>query len=92
MLVEGSGRTRSKNKRRSLRLRFFYRFNRPEIAFADAISPATVKREWATAKIWLRLGIVPDSLNRLLCNRLCDTNGGTANEFGSMQKLKSIPR
>jgi DNA-directed RNA polymerase specialized sigma24 family protein len=31
----------------------------PEIAQAMEISPATVKREWATAKIWLRRELSP---------------------------------
>lgn len=35
-------------------LRFFGGLTVPEIAQAMEISPATVKREWATAKIWLR--------------------------------------
>jgi RNA polymerase sigma factor (TIGR02999 family) len=35
-------------------LRFFGGLTIPEIAAAMDISPATVKREWATAKIWLR--------------------------------------
>ena len=35
-------------------LRFFGGLKVPEIAQAMEISPATVKREWATAKIWLR--------------------------------------
>src|SRR6266705_5195733 len=35
-------------------LRFFGGLTVPEIALVMEISPATVKREWATAKIWLR--------------------------------------
>ena len=35
-------------------LRFFIGLTVPEIATLMKISPATVKREWATAKIWLR--------------------------------------
>lgn len=35
-------------------LRFFVGLTVPEIASLMHISPATVKREWATAKIWLR--------------------------------------
>jgi RNA polymerase sigma-70 factor (ECF subfamily) len=35
-------------------LRFFAGFTMEEIARAMGISAATVKREWATAKIWLR--------------------------------------
>jgi RNA polymerase sigma factor (TIGR02999 family) len=35
-------------------LRFFGGLTVPEIAQAMEISPATVKREWATAKIWFR--------------------------------------
>jgi RNA polymerase sigma factor (TIGR02999 family) len=35
-------------------LRFFGGLTVPEIGLAMDISPATVKREWATAKIWLR--------------------------------------
>jgi RNA polymerase sigma factor (TIGR02999 family) len=35
-------------------LRFFIGLTVPEIASMMEISPATVKREWATAKIWLR--------------------------------------
>jgi RNA polymerase sigma-70 factor (ECF subfamily) len=35
-------------------LRFFGGLTVPEIASAMDISPATVKREWALAKIWLR--------------------------------------
>jgi RNA polymerase sigma factor (TIGR02999 family) len=35
-------------------LRFFGGLTVPEIGQAMDISPATVKREWATAKIWLR--------------------------------------
>jgi RNA polymerase sigma factor (sigma-70 family) len=35
-------------------LRFFAGLTIPEIATAMNISPATVKREWALAKIWLR--------------------------------------
>jgi RNA polymerase sigma-70 factor (ECF subfamily) len=35
-------------------LRFFGGLTVPEIASAMEISPATVKREWALAKIWLR--------------------------------------
>ena len=35
-------------------LRFFGGLTVAEIASAMGISPATVKREWATAKIWLR--------------------------------------
>jgi RNA polymerase sigma factor (TIGR02999 family) len=35
-------------------LRFFAGLTVPEIATAMNISPATVKREWALAKIWLR--------------------------------------
>src|SRR6266576_7287377 len=35
-------------------LRFFGGLTVVEIASAMGISPATVKREWATAKIWLR--------------------------------------
>lgn len=36
-------------------LRFFGGLTVPEVAAAMEISPATVKREWATAKMWLRL-------------------------------------
>jgi len=35
-------------------LRFFIGLTVPEIASLMQISPATVKREWSTAKIWLR--------------------------------------
>jgi RNA polymerase sigma factor (TIGR02999 family) len=35
-------------------LRFFVGLTVPEIASLMGISPATVKREWSTAKIWLR--------------------------------------
>jgi len=35
-------------------LRFFGGLKVAEIAAAMEISPATVKREWATAKVWLR--------------------------------------
>jgi RNA polymerase sigma-70 factor, ECF subfamily len=35
-------------------LRFFGGFTVVEIADATGLSPATVKREWASAKIWLR--------------------------------------
>jgi RNA polymerase sigma factor (TIGR02999 family) len=35
-------------------LRFFGGLTVAEIASAMEISPATVKREWATAKLWLR--------------------------------------
>ena len=35
-------------------LRFFGGLTIPEIGIAMGISPATVKREWALAKIWLR--------------------------------------
>jgi RNA polymerase sigma factor (TIGR02999 family) len=35
-------------------LRFFGGLTVPEIGLAMDISPATVKREWATAKLWLR--------------------------------------
>jgi RNA polymerase sigma factor (sigma-70 family) len=35
-------------------LRFFIGLNVPEIASLMEISPATVKREWAIAKVWLR--------------------------------------
>jgi RNA polymerase sigma-70 factor, ECF subfamily len=35
-------------------LRFFIGLSVPEIASLLKISPATVKREWSTAKIWLR--------------------------------------
>jgi len=35
-------------------LRFFGGLTVPEIASAMAVSTATVKREWATAKLWLR--------------------------------------
>ena len=35
-------------------LRFFIGLTVPEIASLMRISPATVKREWSTAKIWLR--------------------------------------
>jgi RNA polymerase sigma factor (sigma-70 family) len=35
-------------------LRFFGGLTVAEIGAAMGISPATVKREWATAKIWLR--------------------------------------
>ena len=35
-------------------LRFFGGLTIPEIAEAMEISPATVKREWALAKLWLR--------------------------------------
>jgi len=35
-------------------LRFFGGLTVPEVAQAMDISPATVKREWATAKMWLR--------------------------------------
>ena len=35
-------------------LRFFGGLTVAEIGTAMGISPATVKREWATAKIWLR--------------------------------------
>ena len=35
-------------------LRFFAGFTVEEIARAMGISPATVKREWTTAKVWLR--------------------------------------
>lgn len=40
-------------------LRFFGGLTVPEIAQAMEISPATVKREWATAKIWLRRELSP---------------------------------
>ncbi len=39
---------------RIVELRFFVGLNVPEIAALMEISPATVKREWATAKVWLR--------------------------------------
>ena len=35
-------------------LRFFIGLTVPEIASLMQISPATVKREWAIAKVWLR--------------------------------------
>ena len=35
-------------------LRFFIGLTVPEIASLLEISPATVKREWSTAKVWLR--------------------------------------
>jgi len=39
---------------RVVELRFFGGLTVPEIASAMAVSTATVKREWATAKLWLR--------------------------------------
>jgi len=36
-------------------LKFFGGFSIEEIAEAVQISPATVKREWTSAKAWLRL-------------------------------------
>jgi RNA polymerase sigma factor (sigma-70 family) len=41
-------------------LRFFAGLTADEIASRLKISPATVKRDWVTAKLWLR-------------NRLCDS-------------------
>jgi RNA polymerase sigma factor (sigma-70 family) len=35
-------------------LRFFAGLTIEEIAKTLALSPATVKRDWATAKLWLR--------------------------------------
>jgi RNA polymerase sigma factor (sigma-70 family) len=35
-------------------LRFFIGLTIPEIASLMQISPATVKREWTIAKVWLR--------------------------------------
>ena len=39
---------------RIVELRFFIGLTVPEIASLMEISPATVKREWAVAKVWLR--------------------------------------
>jgi len=39
-------------------LRFFAGLTIDEIAQALALSPATVKRDWATAKLWLRAQLV----------------------------------
>jgi RNA polymerase sigma factor (TIGR02999 family) len=39
---------------RIVELRFFVGLTVPEIASLMGISAATVKREWATAKVWLR--------------------------------------
>ena len=39
---------------RIVELRFFVGLTVPEIASLMHVSPATVKREWATAKVWLR--------------------------------------
>lgn len=39
---------------RIVELRFFAGLSTEEIAAALAISPATVKRDWATAKLWLQ--------------------------------------
>lgn len=39
---------------RIVELRFFVGLTVPEIASLMGISPATVKREWSTAKVWLR--------------------------------------
>jgi DNA-directed RNA polymerase specialized sigma24 family protein len=40
-----------------LSLRFFGAFRSGETAVVMEISPATVKREWATARAWLKRGI-----------------------------------
>jgi RNA polymerase sigma-70 factor, ECF subfamily len=45
-------------------LRFFGGLSINEIAMAMKISPATVKREWATAKIWLRSKLFQDDVSK----------------------------
>jgi RNA polymerase sigma factor (TIGR02999 family) len=45
-------------------LRFFGGLSINEIAMAMKISPATVKREWATAKIWLRRKLFQDDVSK----------------------------
>jgi RNA polymerase sigma factor (TIGR02999 family) len=42
-------------------LRFFAGLSIPEIAEALALSPATVKREWALARVWLKREIERDA-------------------------------
>lgn len=49
---------------RIVELRFFSGLTVEEIGLALELSPATVKREWATAKLWLRRQLSPD-LERL---------------------------
>ena len=42
-------------------LRFFAGLTIEEIATLLAISPATVKREWSVAKLWLRRSLMESS-------------------------------
>lgn len=44
-------------------LRFFGGLSINEIATAMRISPATIKREWASAKVWLRRKIFEDTVS-----------------------------
>jgi RNA polymerase sigma factor (sigma-70 family) len=44
---------------RLVELRYFAGFGIEETAQALGVSPATVKREWATARAWLRRELAP---------------------------------
>lgn len=46
---------------RIVKLRFFVGLKVPEVAEILDISPATIKREWSTAKLWLRRRLDEDT-------------------------------